>query len=86
MQSIKHMRQILNLTQKDLSAKAGISRSHLSEIESGKKSPSIEVVEKIALALGLDESWQLLYLESHGSNLIETVQCLDCLEKIQCCN
>ena len=82
MQSVKHLRIIRSFTQKELAEKSNISRSHLSEIESGKKSPSIEVVKKIALALGLDESWQLLYLEAHGSNLIETVQCLDCLEKI----
>ena len=42
------------LSSADLSRKAGISRAHMSEIESGKKSPSIAATNKLCEALGYD--------------------------------
>ena len=42
-----------NLSQEDLALAAGISRNGLSNIESGKASPTIDTLEKIANALGI---------------------------------
>lgn len=42
------------LSAADLARKVGISRSHLSEIESGKKNPSISTLNKLCEALGYD--------------------------------
>ncbi|HHX77322.1 MAG TPA: helix-turn-helix transcriptional regulator [Firmicutes bacterium] len=50
---IKAMRRLKRLTQRDLAQHIGISVSQLSCIERGRKSPSADVVLKIARALGV---------------------------------
>lgn len=47
------IRQKHKLTQVDFSKKLGISRSFLSEVESGKKTPSVEQLEGISNNLGI---------------------------------
>lgn len=48
---IAHLRARLNLTQVDLSKKAGVSQSTIAQIESGKKDPSVSTLKKLAGAL-----------------------------------
>lgn len=50
-QRVKHLREQNNLTQKELAEKAGITRNYISSIETGRYSPSIETLQKIADAL-----------------------------------
>lgn len=50
---IKFERMKRNLSQEDLALTAGISRNGLSNIESGKASPTIDTLEKIAQALDI---------------------------------
>ena len=50
---IKFERMKRNLSQEDLALAAGISRNGLSNIESGKASPTIDTLEKSANALGI---------------------------------
>lgn len=45
-ESLKLIRTTHRLNQKELANKLAISRSHLSEIESGKANPSIDLLEK----------------------------------------
>ena len=52
--NIKYFRSLKNLTQEKLSEISGISRDYLSEIERGKKTPSIKRLIKIAEALDID--------------------------------
>lgn len=47
-QRVKHLREQNNLTQKELAEKAGITRNYISSIETGRYSPSIETLQKIA--------------------------------------
>jgi transcriptional regulator with XRE-family HTH domain len=56
---IKGIRERAGLTQKDFSAKIGISRSFLSEIEGGKVKPSIETLIGIVLNFQIDTHWLL---------------------------
>lgn len=49
--NIKYFRSLKNLTQEKLSEISGISKDYLSEIERGKKTPSIKRLIKIAEAL-----------------------------------
>ncbi|WP_039278695.1 helix-turn-helix domain-containing protein [Clostridium botulinum] len=49
--TIKKYRLMKNITQSQLARKSCISRSYLSEIESGKKIPSKEVASKLGSAL-----------------------------------
>jgi transcriptional regulator with XRE-family HTH domain len=51
--NIKARRADLGLTQFQLAEKLSISTTYLAELEIAKKSPSIEVVQKLADALGL---------------------------------
>jgi len=39
-------------TQEQLAFEAGVKRAYISEIEGGKRNPSLDVVERIAGALG----------------------------------
>lgn len=52
--NIKYFRSLKNLTQEKLSEISGISKDYLSEIERGKKTPSIKRLIKIAEALDID--------------------------------
>ena len=51
---IKRRRKYLGITQIDLAEITGISRRSLQYIERGKMNPSIEQIEKILEALGLE--------------------------------
>lgn len=51
---LKDRRRELELTLKAIEARAGVSATHISEIERGKTSPTIGSLSKIAAALGKD--------------------------------
>lgn len=51
---IKFERQKKGLSQEDLALKSGLSRNAIWKIESGRVSPTIDSLEKIADALGMD--------------------------------
>lgn len=55
-QQIKSQRKVLKETQKELAAKAGISNSYLSDIESNRTNPSLKTLIKISKALNIDLS------------------------------
>ena len=52
-QNIKQERVNQSLTQEQLSEQAGVSAVFLSQIENGRKVPSLETVYKIATCLGI---------------------------------
>jgi len=54
---IKKVREQQHLTLKNVEAKAGISATHISEIERGKTSPTIGALIRIADALGKDPAY-----------------------------
>jgi len=54
---IKKVREEQHLTLKNVEAKAGISATHISEIERGKTSPTIGALIRIAEALGKDAAY-----------------------------
>lgn len=54
---IKRVREEQHLTLKNVEAKAGISATHISEIERGKTSPTIGALIRIAEALGRDPAY-----------------------------
>lgn len=51
---VKILRKFYGLTQEDLAIRAGISRSYLTEIETGAKEGSLKIMKSIALALDVD--------------------------------
>jgi len=50
---IKPIRNKLGITQKELADKVQIAQSYLSEIETGKANPSFQIIQRIALKLGV---------------------------------
>lgn len=53
-QNIIDRRKSVGLSQENLAKHAGLSRSHLGKLENARHSASVETVEKIARALGVD--------------------------------
>jgi len=53
---IKQQRIATGLTLKELSARSGISPSHLGRVERGKRFPSAHILQRIAKPLGFEES------------------------------
>lgn len=49
--SVQHWRKTKGMTQEELAEEARLSWSHLNAIEGGRKSPSIETIQRIADAL-----------------------------------
>jgi len=52
------------MKQQDLADLLGLSKSYVSEIESGKKTPSLEVIDKYAKAFGIPSSSILFFAEN----------------------
>jgi transcriptional regulator with XRE-family HTH domain len=51
---IVYLRQLKHLSQLELSLDASINRNYLSDLERGKRNPTLAVLQKIALALSID--------------------------------
>lgn len=45
---------MLDVTQAELAAAVGVSRAHIASIETGRVNPSLDLVQRIGLALGLE--------------------------------
>ncbi len=58
-ENLRYYRRKKHLTQAQLAARAQVHRTYISEIESGKCSPSIDIVGRIAEAFEI-QGWQLL--------------------------
>ena len=62
-ETLKRTRNIYGITANKMSAKLGISASYLSEIENGKKQPSLELLERYADIYGIKLSSLILLSE-----------------------
>jgi transcriptional regulator with XRE-family HTH domain len=51
--NMKRTRNLLGISQADLAERAGVSAGYIGEVEVGRKFPSAEKLEAIALGLGL---------------------------------
>ncbi|MEX6014791.1 helix-turn-helix domain-containing protein [Mammaliicoccus sciuri] len=52
-QNLKRIRKDMKLTQQEMADKIGISQNYLSDIENGKRYPSIKAVTGLAQCLGI---------------------------------
>ncbi len=50
---VKQIRTERHITLKQLSIKSGVSTTHINDVENGEKSPSLEVMVRLAKALDL---------------------------------
>lgn len=53
---IRKIRKSMHVTQAELSERAGVAQSTISEIERFEKNPSLETIRLIAAALGVSQS------------------------------
>ena len=73
-QNIKKYRKIRGFSQEKLAEKAGTSTTHIGMVEIGKKFPSVNMLEKIAEALGIDtpelfSAGNVIFLPAHGKSI-----------------
>ena len=62
--ALKLIRAFYDVSQSDLSDKLGISKSYLSEIESGKKQPTIDILNKYSLQFDIPISSIMFFSEN----------------------
>jgi transcriptional regulator with XRE-family HTH domain len=67
---IKKVREERHLTLKNIEAKAGISATHISEIERGKTSPTLGALMRIALALDKDPAYFVEELDLGDASIV----------------
>lgn len=53
-----------NITQKELSAKTGITQADISRIENGTRNPSLSMVKKLAAGLGMQLKLEFVQIPS----------------------
>ena len=63
-EALRLIRVYHDMKQSELSVRLGISKSYLSEIESGKKEPRIELIERYATEFGIPCSSILFFSEN----------------------
>lgn len=52
--AVRRHRELLRLSQEELAARAAIDRTYISGVERGVRNPTLEVMQRIARALGSD--------------------------------
>ena len=62
-EALRLIRSFHDMNQTDLAERLGISNSYLSELESGKKTPTLEVIEKYAEVFKMPSSSILFFSE-----------------------
>lgn len=65
-EALRLMRVSHDVKQMDLAAKLGLSKSYISEIESGKTTPSLDVIQKYSAAFDVPVSSILFFSETLG--------------------
>ena len=51
---IRYLRKQKKMSQLDLSLEAGVNKNYISDLEKGRRNPTIMVLNKIAVALKID--------------------------------
>lgn len=64
---IRVFRKYRGMTMAELAAAAGISQPHLSDIENGKKTGSVEALKRIAIALKVDLDDLVVWEQDFGA-------------------
>ena len=71
-EALRLIRVFHDVKQTELADRLGISKSHLSEIESGKKQPKVELIKRYSSEFGIPSSSILFFAESLESSPSES--------------
>ena len=71
-ENIKSLRKRLGWSQELLAEKTGVSAPYITQIEVGKRTPSLEIVEKLASALGVE--YKALFETNNESENSTTIE------------
>jgi transcriptional regulator with XRE-family HTH domain len=52
--AIRRHRELVRLSQEDLADRAGLDRTYVSGIERGRRNPTLDVLQRLSTALGVD--------------------------------
>lgn len=63
---LREIRRERRLSQEELAARAGINRNYVGKIERGENSPTVEMLEKLAVVLGVEP--ELLFRDGKSDN------------------
>jgi transcriptional regulator with XRE-family HTH domain len=53
-QAVRRHRELVRLSQEDLADRARLDRTYVSGIERGKRNPTLDVLQRLSTALGVD--------------------------------
>lgn len=70
-EALRLLRAYHDISQSELCADLGVSNSHLSEIESGKKQPTLELLGKYSKRFEIPLSSLLFFSENIGNGVTE---------------
>jgi transcriptional regulator with XRE-family HTH domain len=68
---VQEARSRAGLTQRELAERAGTSQAAIARIERGRQTPSLETLQKILRAAGLELRVDLAPVDDHDEELIE---------------
>lgn len=71
---IKKRRKALQVTQQELATTIGMTPQHISAIEKGKSSPSLDILPKIAESLGVTTDYLLTGREGIITGIIPAIK------------
>lgn len=71
-ENIKILRKRLGWSQEMLAERTGVSAPYITQIEVGKRTPSLDIVEKLAAALGVE--YKTLFETTLNSTTIDSIE------------
>ncbi len=76
--ALKHYRVLAGLKQKEVARKAGVSAPYLSLVESGRRAATLDLIERLAKALGVPVELLLIESRQHEGGLsLEQLELFD---------
>lgn len=81
---LKAYREYHQLTQEDLATKAGVNEKYYGRIERNESCPTVDKLEKICTALGIELSELFLYHTRHDGRFFGWINVLPMLPFVDC--